>query len=159
MTAKPRAIPDGYSATTPYLAIDGAAKAIEFYKQVFGATEIARHEMGGKVGHAELKIGGAPIMLADEFPDIGFRAPAAYGGTPVMLHLYVEDVDEVVRKAVAAGATPTRPIENQFYGDRSGQFKDPFGHWWNVASHVEDVSPAELERRSKAHMEMASAKS
>ena len=143
-------IPDGNGEPTPYLALDGAAKAIDFYKKVFDAREVFRHEQDGRVGHAELKIGSGRIMLADEFPDIGFRSPKSYGGTPVMLHLYVEDVDEVVRRATAAGASIVRPVSDQFYGDRSGQFADPWGHVWNVSTHVEDVSPEELDRRAKA---------
>ena len=143
-------IPKGFAAPTPYLAIDGAAKAIEFYKRVFGAKEIARHEMEGKIGHAEIEIGGGHVMLADEFPQMNFRSPKAYGGSAVLLHLYVEDVDAVADRAVASGATIVRKVENQFYGDRSGQFRDPFGHVWNVSTHVEDVSPEEIERRSQA---------
>jgi PhnB protein len=153
MTSKVNPIPDGNSAPTPYLSVDGAAKAIDFYEKVFGARELARNDMGDRIGHAELQIGSGRIMLADEFPEMGFRGPKAFGGSPVMMHLYVENVDEVVARAVAGGAVLVRPVTDQFYGDRSGQFTDPFGHVWNVSTHVEDVSPEEMERRSKAAME------
>ena len=148
---KTKPIPDGYSAVTPYLIINGASAAIEFYKQAFGATE--RMRMGApddKVGHAELVIGGSLIMLADEFPDMGARSPQTIGGSPVMLHLYMDDVDAVVARAVAAGAKITQPVETKFYGDRSGGLVDPFGHLWNIATHVEDVSPEEMQRRAAA---------
>jgi PhnB protein len=148
---KPNPIPDGYSAITPYLIIDGATAAIDFYKKVFGATEKMRLDApGGRVGHAELSIGGSLIMLADESPEMGARGPQSVGGTPVMLHLYVEDADAVIAGAVAAGATVSHPIENKFYGDRSGGIVDPFGHQWHVATHVEDVSPEEIARRVAA---------
>jgi PhnB protein len=151
--ANVKPIPEGYSRVTAYLCVDGASDAIEFYTSVFGATE--RMRMGapeGKIGHAELELGDSVIMLADEFPDMGFRSPGAYGGTPVLLHVYVEDVDAVFDRAVAAGAKAVRPVENQFYGDRSGQFEDPFGHHWNVATHVEDVPPEEIASRAAAAM-------
>lgn len=141
-------IPDGYPQVTPYLCVDGAQAAIEFYAKVLGAKE--RMQMpspGGKIGHAELELGESLIMLADEHPDIGALSPKTVGGTPVVISLYVEDVDAVFDAAVAAGATALRPVENQFYGDRSGQFEDPFGHHWNVATHVEDVPPEEMEKR------------
>ncbi len=142
-------IPEGYPQVTPYLCIDGAAAAIEFYGTVLGATERMRMPgPEGKIGHAELQLGDSVIMLSDEWPEMGVRSPKAVGGTPVMLSMYVEDVDAVFDRAVAAGATPVRAVENQFYGDRSGQFEDPFGHRWNVATHVEDVSPEEMARRS-----------
>src|SRR5436309_15497214 len=129
MANKPKPIPTGYEAATPYLCVRGAARAIEFYKQAFGATELARlADPNGKIGHAEIKIGAAPIMLADEFPEMGFRSPQSIGGSPVMIHLYVEDVDAVARQAVAAGAKMLRPVQDQFYGDRSGTLADPFGH-------------------------------
>ena len=132
-------IPDGYPQVTPYLCVDGAKAAIEFYTNVLGATE-RMHMPGpdGKIGHAELELGDSLIMLADEFPEMGIRGPKAVGGTPVMISIYVEDADAVFDAAVAAGATAVRPMENQFYGDRSGQFEDPFGHRWSVATHVED---------------------
>jgi len=142
-------IPDGYSAITPYLIIDGAAAAIEFYKTAFGAAERMRLAAPGeKVGHAELLIGGSLIMLADECPEMDARGPKAFGGSPVMLHLYVEDVDAVVARALAAGAQIRQPVEKKFYGDRSGSITDPFGHIWHIATHVEDVSPEETQRRA-----------
>ena len=143
-----KAIPDGYPRVTPYLCADGADAAIEFYTSVLGAVERMRMPgPGGKIGHAELELGDSIIMLADEHPEIGVRGPKSIGGTPVTISVYVEDVDDVFQRAVQAGATPLQEVENQFYGDRSGQFEDPFGHRWNVASHVEDVSPEEMERR------------
>ena len=153
MAVKP--IPDGYPQVTPYLSIGGAADAIDFYVKVFGATE--RFRMPGdtpdKVGHAELELpAGGLIMLSDEFPDMGSKSPKTIGGTPVTISLYVEDVDETFEKAVSAGATPIRPVENQFYGDRTGLFEDPWGHLWHVGSHVEDVSPEEMERRAAEAM-------
>ena len=148
---KPKPIPAGYPVVAPYLIIDGAAAAIDFYKQIFGATERMRMDApGGKVGHAELLIGGSLIMLADEFPGMGARCPQTIGGSPVMLHLYVEDVDAIVARAIAAGAKATHPVETQFYGDRSGGLVDPFGHLWHIATHVEDVSPEEMQRRAAA---------
>jgi PhnB protein len=129
--------------------VNGAAEAIDFYQRAFGAIEVFRmQEPGGKVGHAEVEIGGTRIMLADEYPDWGFRAPAAYGGTPVMLHLYVEDVDAVYTRAVAAGAKPVRPVIDQFYGDRSGTIEDPFGHVWHVATHKEELTPDQIRERA-----------
>jgi PhnB protein len=145
----PQAIPDGYPRVTPYLHVDGAAAAIDFYTSVLGAKERMRMPgPDGKLGHAELELGNAVVMLADEYPDMDVRGPTSIGGTPVTLHVYVEDVDDVFARAVAAGAKPLRPVENQFYGDRSGQFEDPWGHRWNVASHVEDVPPDEMARRA-----------
>ena len=141
-------IPDGYPQVTPYLCVDGAHAAIEFYVEVLGAKErMHMPSPGGKIGHAELELGDSLIMLSDEHPELGVLGPKTVGGTPVMISLYVEDVDAVFDRAVAAGATALRPVENQFYGDRSGQFEDPFGHRWNVASHVEDVPPEEMEKR------------
>jgi PhnB protein len=147
--AKVKPIPDGYPQVTPYLCVDGAAAAIEFYSEVLGAKE--RMHMpapDGKIGHAEIQIGDSLIMLSDEFPDMGVRSPRAIGGTPVMISVYVEDVDKVYERAVKAGAKGLRPPENQFYGDRSGQFEDPFGHRWSVATHVEDVPADEMARRA-----------
>ena len=145
-------IPAGYPRLSPYLCVDGAARAIGFYTDVLGATERMRMDgPDGRIGHAELSIGESMIMLADEYPDMGFLSPGRIGGTAVTLHLYVEDVDAVFEKALAAGAKALRPVENQFYGDRSGQFEDPFGHRWNVASHVEDVSEEEMARRAEAY--------
>jgi PhnB protein len=148
---KTKPIPDGYHTTTPYLIAKEATKAIDFYKQFFGAKEKMRMPgPGGKIMHAELILGDSMIMLADEFPEMGAVSPAALGGTPVSLLLYVEDVDGVVARAVAAGAKLLRPIQNQFYGDRSGTLEDPFGHKWTVATHVEDVSEEEMGRRMAA---------
>jgi PhnB protein len=147
------AIPDEYPRVMPYLHVDGAAEAIKFYEEVFGATERMRMpDPSGKIGHAELQLGDSVIMLADEYPDMGIRGPSAFGGTPVTISVYVEDVDEVFEKAIGAGAKSVRDLENQFYGDRSGQFEDPFGHRWSVASHVEDVPPEEMERRAAEAM-------
>lgn len=146
-------IPPGYPQVTPYLSVEGAAAAIDFYTSVFGATERMRMPgPGDTIGHCELQLGDSIIMLADEAPDIGFRSPKAIGGSPVTISVYVEDVDAVFERAVAAGATALRPVETQFYGDRSGQFEDPFGHRWSLASHVEDVSPEEMERRAAEAM-------
>jgi PhnB protein len=149
--AKP--IPDGYPQVTPYLSVDDASAAIEFYGKVLGATERMRMPApGGKIGHAELQMGDSVIMLADEAPEMDFRAPKALGGTPVTISVYVEDVDAVFQKAVDAGAKAVRSVENQFYGDRSGQFEDPFGHRWSVATHVEDVPPDEMAKRAAEMM-------
>ena len=146
MSAKP--IPDGYPAITPYLVIDGAARAIDFYKDVFGATERMRMPAGeGRIGHAELAIGGSVLMLSDTCPQMKAFAPVPGASAPLSLHLYVTDVDAVVARAVAAGAVVEHPVENKFYGDRSGGIVDPFGHHWHVATHVEDVSPEEIHRR------------
>jgi PhnB protein len=151
--AKP--IPDDYPRVTPYLVVDGAADAIEFYKSILGATERMRMPgPDGRIGHAELQIGDSMIMLADENPDMGVRGPTSIGGTPVTLHVYIEDVDSVFERAIAAGATEQRAVEDRFYGDRSGQFEDPWGHRWDVSTHVEDVPPDEMARRAEA---MASA--
>jgi PhnB protein len=151
VTAKP--IPDGYPQVIPYLCVDGASAAIEFYVKVFGATERMRMPgPGGKVGHAELELGDGLIMLADEHPDIGVLSPRTIGGTPVTISIYVDDVDAVFERAVNEGATALRAVENQFYGDRSGQLEDPFGHKWSVATHVEDVPPDEMEKRAAAAM-------
>ena len=146
-------IPDGYPRVTPYLVVEGAAAAIEFYENVLGAKERMRMDAPeGKIGHAELEFGDSLVMLADEFPDMGALSPKTIGGSPVTLSLYVEDVDAVFDAALAAGATSVRPAENQFYGDRTGQFEDPFGHRWSVATHVEDVPPDEMEKRAAAAM-------
>jgi PhnB protein len=147
MAVKP--IPDGYPRVSPYLVVDGAQKAIEFYATVLGATERMRMPgPDGRIGHAELQVGDSVIMLADEFPDMGAKGPSAYGGSPVSISVYVEDVDATFDKATEAGATVVRPLENQFYGDRSATFDDPFGHRWTIATHVEDVSPEEMGRRA-----------
>jgi PhnB protein len=151
--AKAKPIPEGYPQVTPYLCVDGAATAIDFYGKVFGATERVRMASpGGRIGHAELEIGDSLIMLSDEHPEMGMRGPKALGGTPVTISLYVEDVDRVFDQALEAGSTALRAVENQFYGDRSGQFEDPFGHRWNVATHVEDVPPEEMAKRAEAAM-------
>lgn len=151
MTRKVKPIPDGYHSVTPYLIIDGAAKALDFYKKAFNATEIMRMPMpNGKIGHAEIRIGDSPIMLSDEFPEMDAKGPKAFGGSPIKIHLYVEDSDAIFKQAVAAGAKVLRPMENQFYGDRSGMVTDPFGYCWNISTHTEDLSPDEIEERVKA---------
>jgi PhnB protein len=153
--AKP--IPDGYHSVTPYLIINGAADALEYYKKAFGATELMRMPAPeGKIGHAEIKIGDSPIMLADEFPEMGYKSPQSLGGSPVSIMIYVDDVDTVFKQAVAAGGKEQRPVKDQFYGDRSGTLEDPFGHVWHVATHKEDISPEEMERRAKAASAAAS---
>jgi PhnB protein len=150
-TVKP--IPDGYPRVTPYLHVDGASKAIEFYRTVFGAKERMRMAApDGRIGHAELEIGNSMIMLADEHPEMHVLGPKSVGGTPVTVLVYVEDVDRAFERALKAGAKELRPVENQFYGDRSGQFEDPFGHHWNVATHVEDVPPDEMAKRAAKMM-------
>jgi PhnB protein len=137
-----------YHTVTPYLIVKGAAKAIEFYHSVFGASETMRFPgPNGTIVHAEIKIGDSPVMLADEMPGMEFRSASALGGSPVGILLYVEDVDACAAKAVAAGATVVKPVQDQFYGDRSGTFTDPFGHLWTIATHIEDVSPQEMQRR------------
>ncbi len=137
-----------FATVNPSLAVDGAADAIDFYKSVLGAKERLRLPApGGKVGHSELQIGDSVVMVADEFPEAGFFGPRKYGGTPVALSVYVDDVDETFAKAIAAGAAPIRPPEDQFYGDRAGQFEDPWGHRWGIATHIEDVTPTELVQR------------
>ena len=151
MSAKP--IPDGYHTATPYLVVQNAASALEFYKKAFGAEELLRlASPDGKIGHAEIKIGDSPIMLADEFPEMGYRGPQALGGSPVSIMLYVEDVDARFNQAIAAGAKVRRPVKDEFYGDRAGNLEDPFGHVWTIATHKEDVSPEEIERRFAAVM-------
>jgi PhnB protein len=153
MSSSVRPVPEGYHSVTPYLAVDGAAEAIEFYKKAFGASEVMRMAApGGKVGHGEIEISGSRIMVADEYPDMGFRSPRAYGGTPVTLHLYVADVDAMARQAVAAGAKELRPVKDQFYGDRSGTFEDPYGHVWHISTHKEDIPADELRRRADEAM-------
>jgi PhnB protein len=144
-------IPEGYHAITPYLCIKGAAGAIEFYKRALGATETMRMpHPDGRVAHAELKIGTAIIMLADEFPEMGVVSPKTLGGTPVTLHMYVQDVDTLVTKATAEGLKVLRPVQDQFYGDRGGKFEDPYGHHWWIATHKEDVAPEEMAKRAAA---------
>ncbi len=154
MTTKVRPIPEGYHSITPYLAIDGAAEAIEFYKKAFGAKEIFRMPgPDGRIGHAEIQIGDSRVMLADENPEMGNQSPKSIGGSPVGFMVYVEDVDRVFQQALAAGAKVLRPLKDQFYGDRSGNLEDPFGHKWTLGTHIEDVAPDELERRMKEAME------
>jgi len=142
-------IPKDYPRLSPYLCVDGADEAIAFYTRILGAVERLRLAgPGGRVGHAELAFGDSLVMLSDEFPDMGVAGPSTVGGTPVTLSLYVKDVDATFEEALRAGATALRPVEDQFYGDRSGQFLDPFGHRWNVATRVEDVTPDEMASRS-----------
>ncbi|HVM01735.1 MAG TPA: VOC family protein [Acidimicrobiales bacterium] len=146
-------IPDGYPAVIPYLSVDGAEAAIEFYVKVLGAKERMRMPApGGRIGHAELQVGDSVVMLSDAFPEMGHRTPKELGGSPVGIAVYVEDVDAVFERAVAAGATAVRPVEDQFYGDRTGSFDDPFGHRWSVSTHVEDVPPDEMARRAAQAM-------
>ena len=149
-------IPEGYHSVTPYLVMKNAAAAIEFYKEAFGAVELLRMAApGGKIGHAEIKIGDSPVMLADEYPDMGFKGPESLGGTPVSLMIYVDDVDKIYPEAIAAGGKEVRPLRNQFYGDRSGTLTDPFGHVWTISTHVEDVPEEELAKRAEAAMKEA----
>ena len=143
-----RPIPEGYPRVMPYLSIDGAAAAIDFYTTVLDAKERMRMPgPDGSVGHAELEVGDSIIMLADESPDMGNKSPKALGGSPVSIMVYVEDVDATFAKALKSGATEVQPLENKFYGDRSGSFEDPWGHQWHVSSHIEDVSPEEMDKR------------
>jgi PhnB protein len=149
-----KAIPDGYHAVTPYLIVKDAARALEFYKRAFGAQELLRMDApDGRIGHAEIKIGDSPVMLADEFPEMDARSPKSYGGSPVSLLIYVEDVDATFRKAIAEGGTELRSLKDQFYGDRSGTFRDPYGHVWTIATHKEDVAPEEMQRRSQVELQ------
>lgn len=150
---KVKPIPDGYHTQTSYLIVDSGAKALEFYKKAFGAKELFRM-LGpdGKIAHSEIKIGDSRIMVGDESPQMGTRGPKALGGSPVTLMLYVKDVDKLFNQAVAAGAKETRPVVNQFYGDRSGSLADPFGHNWIISTHIENVSPKEMDKRMKAMM-------
>jgi PhnB protein len=146
-----QAIPVGHGSVTPYLTVRKGAQALEFYKKAFGATETFRLTMpDGRLGHAEIRLGDSLIMLSDEFPEYGCVAPETLGGSPVSIHLYVDDVDAFFKKALAAGAKERKPVMDQFYGDRSGQLEDPFGHLWWVATHREDVAPEELQRRVQA---------
>jgi PhnB protein len=146
MAVKP--IPDGYRSLTPYLMITGASRAIDFYKNVFGATEIARFDdPSGRLAHAELRIGDSVLMLSDEYPEMGYKSPQTIGASSVLTMVYVDDVDACFARATAAGARELKPIRDEFYGDRTGTFVDPFGHLWTVATHVEDVSREEMARR------------
>jgi PhnB protein len=154
---KVQPIPAGYSAVTPYLSVRGAAQAIEFYKKAFGAKEIMRMPgPEGKLGHAEIRIGDSRVMLSDEYEAMAFLGPQSRGGTTVHIHLYVRDVDATVARATAAGAKVVRPVQDQFYGDRTGSIEDPFGHMWHVATHTEDLSMAELKRRAEQAAKQAS---
>ncbi len=149
MTDPVSPIPSDYPRVCPYLHIDGASAAIEFYRDLFGATERMRLSgPDGKVGHAELLIGDSVVMLADEYLDMDIKGPKTLGGTPVALSIYVEDVDATVQKAVELGATVIRPVQDQFYGDRNGHIEDPFGHSWSIQTHIEDVAPDEMARRA-----------
>jgi PhnB protein len=151
-------IPDGHNRLSPYLIVSGAERAIDFYTKAFGAVETFRHKApDGKIGHAELRFGDTVVMLADEFPDHDAHGPRKFGGSPVSLHLYCEDVDAVAARATAAGAKVKRPVADQFYGDRLGTLEDPFGHIWHLSMHIEDVSPEELDRRAKKMMAEAKA--
>ena len=146
MSARP--VPAGHRTVAPYLAIKNGVKALEFYKKAFGATEIFRLlTPDGRLGHAEIRLGDSLIMLSDEFPEFGGKAPDTLGGSPVSIHLYVEDVDAFFKRALVAGARERKPVMDQFYGDRSGQLEDPFGHLWWVATHKEDVAPEEMQKR------------
>jgi PhnB protein len=152
MAGKAKSVPVGYHTMTPCLAINGAARAIEFYKKAFGASELMRFAHGDKVGHAELQIGDSKVMISDEFPEMGVRSPQAAGGSPSAIYLYVDNVDAVWDRALTAGAKQIRPVEDKFYGDRSGTLQDPFGHTWHLATHQEDVPPDELKKRADAFM-------
>jgi PhnB protein len=143
----PKPIPDGYHSVTPYLAVRNAAKAIDWYARAFGASELMRYEDKGKVVHAEIKIGDSVVMLADEFPELGHVSPQSLGGTGVGFMIYLDDVDTAFTRAIDAGAKEDRPLEDQFYGDRTGTLTDPYGHRWTLATHVEDVSDEEMKRR------------
>ena len=156
MAAKP--IPEGYHSVTPYLIVRGAERALDYYRTAFGATELFRMDApGGKIGHAEIKIGDSPVMLADENPAWGAKSPEALGGSAVHLMIYVEDCDTVFKRAIAAGGKETQPLKDQFYGDRSGTLTDPFGHSWTIATHKEDLSPEEMKRRGDEHMKQMGA--
>ena len=151
-----KAIPDGYHSVTPYLIVNGAAAAIAFYKDAFGATELMRMPTpDGKIGHAEIKIGDSAIMLADEYPEMGYKSPQRIGGSAVSLMIYLEDVDSTFARAIDKGARALQPIKDQFYGDRSGTLQDPFGHVWTLATHIEDIPPDELRRRAEEFSEKA----
>lgn len=153
-----KAVPEGYHTVTPYLIVNNGARALDFYKKAFGATELLRYPgPGGKLMHAEIKIGDSPVMLADEFPERGFTGPRPGAGSSVSLLVYVKDVDSLFRQAISAGAKEVKPVQDQFYGDRSGTLTDPFGHVWTIATHKEDVSPEEMKRREEAMKQRSSA--
>jgi PhnB protein len=154
MAVKP--IPDGYHSVTPYLIMRDAARAIEFYKRALGAVELFRFDApGDKIGHAEIKIGNSVIMLADEYPDMGYRGPQSIGGSAVSLMVYVDDADSQFKRAVEAGAKVRQELKDQFYGDRSGTIEDPFGHVWTIATHKEDLSSEEVMRRAEEYSRKA----
>ncbi len=154
--SNPRPIPEGYHTITPYLYVRGATEALDFYRRALGAEELFRMDApDGKIGHAEMRIGDSPFMLADEVEAWGNRSPLSLGGNGSSLMIYVDNVDEAFQRAVDAGAKVKRPVENQFYGDRAGVIEDPFGHVWTIATHVEDVPTEELERRMKEMMSEA----
>jgi PhnB protein len=154
MADKVNYLPDGYHSVTPYLCIKGAADAIEFYKNVFGATELLRMPApDGKIAHAEIKIGNSPIMLSDEYPDYQALSPKTVGGSSTSIMIYVEDADAVVSRAIEAGAKVLAPVSDKFYGDRSGRIEDPYGHIWHISTHIEDVPPEEMQRRAEAFMQ------
>ncbi len=158
MADKVSYLPKDYNSVTPYLVVRGAAQAIDYYKKVFGATEIMRMPgPDGKIGHAEIKIGNSQIMLADENPSMGagYTSADTIGGSPVSLYVYLPNVDDVVKRATAEGAKLLKPVQDQFYGDRSGFIQDPFGHLWGIATHVEDVSPKDMQERMKKVMQAA----
>jgi PhnB protein len=151
MSAKVTPIPQGHRTVEPYLAVKDGARALDFYKRAFGATEVYKLFLpDGRLGHAEIRLGECIVMLSDEFPEYGGKTPQTLGGTPVSIHLYVDDVDAFFKKALAAGAVERKPVMDQFYGDRSGQLEDPFGHLWWVATHKEDIAPEELQKRVQA---------
>lgn len=152
-----KSIPDGYHAVTPYLIVDGAAEALEFYKRTFGAAEELRLDSpdGGKVAHAEIRIGDSYVMLADEHPEFDALSPTTRGGTPVTLCIYCDNADETFARAIEEGATEVRPLQDQFYGDRSGTVKDPYGHIWTISTHIEDLSPEEVKKRMAEAMQQA----
>ena len=145
-------IPEGYHTVTPYLSVKNAGDALDWYQRALGASEVMRFEHGGKIGHAEIRIGDSIVMLSDEWPEGGHLSPLSLGGTGVSLHIYVDDVDSAFEKAIDAGAKQQRAVQDQFYGDRSGTLIDPFGHRWNLATHVEDVPEDELKRRMDQFM-------
>lgn len=147
--AKVNYIPQGYHTVIPYLSVKGASAAIDFYKNAFGATEVMRMATpDGRIGHAELKIGDSHVMLADEFPQMNFLSPKSIGGSPVNIMIYVENAETIFNRAVDGGAKVLKPVQDQFYGDRSGSIEDPFGHMWTISTHIEDVSPEEIDRRA-----------
>ena len=151
MAVKP--IPEGYHSVTPYMIVKSAAQALDYYKKALGAIEVMRlADPSGKVMHAEMKIGNSIVMLADEFPEMGAKSPQTIGGSPVGICLYVPNVDQLFKQAIAAGAKEERPVKDQFYGDRSGTLRDPFGHQWTIATHTEDLTPEEIGKRAEEYM-------